>query len=126
MLAGEDLLAFMPRALDVEKLTTTCHYQSNPLSAPIAKGEVVGKVTVSYGGCVLGYARIVAGTEFSENGFLVFMSGFGQYLKSRTFIMTLVCFAVLIVIYIRHVSVPGKRFSVKKPMRKKRPKKRIF
>ncbi len=126
MLAGEDLLAFMPRSLDLANLTTTCHYSSDPLTAPIAEGEVVGKVTVSYGGCVLGYARIVAGNEFAENGFLIFMNGFGQYLKSRAFLFTLICFIILIVIYIRRVSVPGKRFSVKKPIRKKRPKKRLF
>ena len=127
MLAGEDLLAYMPRSLDTAMLTTACHYDSTPLVAPIAQGEAVGKVTVSYGGCVLGSVRIVAGTEFAENGFLVFMSAFGNYLYSRAFIATLVCFIILIVIYIRRVTVNGKRFSANKPTRQvRRRKRRIF
>ena len=126
MLAGEDLLAYMPRALDVSRLAIACNYDSSPLTAPIAKGEAVGRVTVSFGGCVIGSARIVAGTEFGENGFLVFMNGFGEYLQSRAFVATLICFVILIIIYLRRVSVNGKRFNSQKPVRRKRPKKRIF
>lgn len=127
MLAGEDLLAYMPRALDVNLLKISCYYDTTPLAAPISEGEAVGRVTVSYGGCVLGSVRIVAGTDFAENGFLVFMSSFGNYLRSRAFIATIICFVILIIIYIRRVRVNGKRFASQKPIQHtRRRKKRLF
>ena len=119
ILAASSLSLYLPRSLDIENaLVIDCHYDSLPLSAPLSKGEVVGRATVSFNGHSLGSLPLAVEDGFEENGFLKAMMGFKDYLGSRAFVFTLICFILLILFYLRWISAPGKRFVVKKRKRR--------
>ncbi|MBQ9780588.1 MAG: D-alanyl-D-alanine carboxypeptidase [Clostridia bacterium] len=114
VLVPDDLKAFLPTHADIStQVTLQQHITGGELTAPLTEGQVVGTVTVTYGGQVVGSSDLVVMEEFERNGFLDGMKGFKGYLTSRPFLITVVCFAVTLVLYLRYVTGPGSRYSTR-------------
>lgn len=107
-----DLQAYLPTHVDVDaEVAVTYHINGGELTAPLAEGQAVGTVTVSYGGQVVGTAPVVVGEAFERNGFLNGMMAFRNYLTGRAGILSIVIFVVLLVAYLKYTTGPGARYT---------------
>lgn len=122
-----DLKVYLPSGADLAtEVSVTWHLYDRKLTAPLMSGQEVGIVTVMYDGEVVGTSPLVVTEDFQRNGFLQGMEMFKNYLTSRTFVATAVCFAVMLVVYLRWTSGPGGRYTSKDAYRTpKRKKKRL-
>ncbi len=66
------------------------------LKAPLNADDVVGKVTVSANGEKIGEADLVLKDSYEVNSLMLVIDRIGQYTKSRAFLTTIICFAVLL------------------------------
>ena len=110
----KDLTVYLPKGVDFEDhLTITTHLDDGELKAPLKAGDVVGTVTVSYDGRVVGRADLTVTEDFKSNGFLTVLMGFRDYLLSRAFLIALAVFVVLLLIYLRMITGPGGRYGIR-------------
>ncbi len=122
------LKVYLPSGVDLaEEVSVTWHLHEKKLTAPLSAGQEVGIVTVMYEGEVVGTSPLIVTEEFTRNGFLNFMDGFKEYLMSRTFIATAICFVILLVLYLRWTTGPGGRYTSKHAYRRapRQKKKRL-
>ena len=76
-----ELKVYLPVDADVEsELTYTTVLTDGGLTAPLNAGEIVGTVTVTYEGRIVGKAPLTVTESFSQNGFLAALTGFRRYL----------------------------------------------
>ncbi len=87
------------------------------LIAPLTGGERVGTLTVSYDGQVVGTSPLIVTESFERNGFLDFMASFRRYLTSRVFVAALVIFVILLLLYLKWTTGPGRRYGIKRVKR---------
>ncbi len=107
-----DLQAYLPTHISIDDMVSaTCHINGGELTAPLAEGQTVGTVTVSFGGQVVGTAPLVVREAFERNGFLNGMLAFRSYLTGRAGILGVVIFAVLLVAYLKYTTGPGARYT---------------
>lgn len=112
LIVPDGLTAYLPYGADSEKdLTVSYALDSDELVAPLAKGQRVGMVSVTYMGEVVGTAHLIVTEDFARNGFLDAMKSFRGYLGGRAFISSVVIFAVLLALYLRTILGPGRRFG---------------
>lgn len=116
----EDLRVYLPADADTEtELTYTVSLTDGGLTAPLTAGEVVGTVTVTYEGRVVGKANLTVTESFARNGFLVGLMGFRRYLTSRPFLITLILFIAMLLIYLRITTGPGGRYGIRNVKRRR-------
>lgn len=116
----EDLKVYLPADADpAGGMTFNTTFTDGDLTAPLKAGQVIGFVTVSYGGRVVGKANLTVTEDFSQNGFLVGLMGFRHYLTSRPFLITLVLFVLMLLIYLRLTTGPGGRYRIRNVKRRR-------
>ncbi len=116
----KDLKVYLPADADPDKgLTYTTTFPDGGLTAPLTAGQVVGFVTVTYEGQVVGKADLTVTEDFSPNGFLSGLMGFRKYLTSRSFLITLILFALMLLIYLRITTGPGGRYGIRNVRRRR-------
>lgn len=125
LIAASELSFYLPRSLDVDRLSITHRLHGGSLTAPLSAGDEVGVAVVSVTGqntsdTVLGTVPLTVKDSFEINPFLRGMGAFRQYLKSRAFIATVICFTVLLLAYLKWTSTPGGRYGVRTAKRKRR------
>ena len=114
----DDLTAYLPADADVDALRITST-QEGTLTAPLKAGEVVGSLTVSYEGRVVGRADLIVTEDYQRNGFLDAMMAFRGYLTSRPFLLAIVVFLALALPFLRATATRGGRYSVHSARRRK-------
>ena len=125
LVVPEGLSAYLPYDADTENdLTFLYALTDGELVAPLSAGQVVGQVSVMYNGEVVGTAHLVVTEDFARNGFLDGMQSFRAYLGSRAFISAVIIFLILLLLYLRLVTGPGKRFGTR--LNRRRRTKRYF
>ncbi len=135
LLVPEDVKAFLPTHVRIDTdVTVTYHLFDGGLTAPLSEGQVVGSITVTYGGEVVGSADLLVNESFERNGFLNAMGIFKQYLLSRAFLIALLIFLLLLVLYLKtsggvvrspdHLSYKGGRYKRRRLPRLKRYRRR--
>ncbi len=72
------------------------NYTSEKLTAPIKAGEIIGRVTVYCNGEAVGECDIALTSDCEANTVMKVINAIGRYTKSRAFIITLICFAILL------------------------------
>lgn len=116
----EDLKVYLPADADpAGGMTFHTTFTDGDLTAPLKAGQVIGFVTVSYEGRVVGKANLTVTEDFSQNGFLVGLMGFRHYLTSRPFLITLVLFVLMLLIYLRLTTGPGGRYRIRNVKRRR-------
>ncbi len=116
----KDLKVYLPADADVEGgLTYTATLDGGGLTAPLTAGQVVGTVTVTYEGRVVGKADLTVTEDFARNGFLSGLMGFRSYLTSRPFLITVVLFLIMLLIYLRLTTGPGGRYGIRSVKRRR-------
>ena len=115
-----DLLAYLPADTNPEEeLTYTTVLLDGGLTAPITAGDVVGTVTVTYRGRVVGKADLTVTESFAQNGFMAGLMGFRRYLTSRPFLISVTLFAIMLLVYLRMTTGPGGRYSIRSVKRRR-------
>ncbi len=116
-----DLKIYLPADLDVEgQLTYNTILDGGELTAPLTAGQVVGTVTVSYGGRIVGKADLTVTEDFQRSGFLDALNGFRSYLTGRAFLLSLPIFAVLLLPYLYATGSSGGRYGLRTVRRRRR------
>ena len=116
----EDLKVYLPADADPNRgLTYSTTIIDGDLTAPLTAGQVIGFVTVSYEGRIVGKANLTVTEDFAQNGFLVGLMGFRHYLTSRPFLITLVLFVLMLLIYLRLTTGPGGRYRIRNVKRRR-------
>lgn len=69
------------------------------IRAPIKAGEVIGKVTVTSNGEKIGFCDIVLKEDHEVNAVMKGIDFVGSYTKSRAFIITAICFVLILAGY---------------------------
>ena len=92
---------FLPLAIDPEKdLEFHCATQLESLAAPVKAGDVVGTVTVTRDGVIVGSADLVASSDVERSEFLYVLSQIESFTKSKFFIATVISAVVLSLVYV--------------------------
>lgn len=114
LVISRDVSLYLPKSADLTtELSYTYALNDGELTAPLSEGERVGTLTITYDGQPVGSVPLIVTEAFARNGFLDFLASFRAYLTSRAFIATLAIFVILILIYLRQTTGPGKRYRVK-------------
>lgn len=116
----KDLKVYLPADADPDKgLTYNTTIHEGGLTAPLTAGDVVGFVTVTYEGQVVGKADLTVTEDFSPNGFLSGLMGFRGYLTSRPFLITVILFVLMLLVYLRMTTGPGGRYGIRNVRRRR-------
>ena len=90
------------------------------VAAPVKRGDVVGTVSVSLSGEVIGVVELVAGRDMARNPLLYTLSKVGEFFGSLYFKVVLALSALAVVIYlILYVYWLTKRRGSKKKVRRR-------
>ncbi len=97
---ANDLTLFLSEEIDVqEDLMYNVYIYGDGIKAPLKSGDTVGELIVSLDGEVLATVPLIVKTDVERNGFLYFMEIMRTYVLSRAFIISLVCFVVILIVY---------------------------
>ena len=115
-----DLKVYLPADIDSEGgLTYTTVIEGGELTAPLTAGQVVGTVTVTCEGRVVGKADLTVTEDFAVNGFLAGLMGFRGYLTGRPFFISVILFLLMLLIYLRVTTGPGGRYGLRNVKRRR-------
>lgn len=117
-----DLKIYLSSSAMVEEgaLSYQTVIEGGKLSAPLRSGDVVGTVTVSYGGRVVGRADLTVTEDFDRNAFVGGMMAFRGYLTGRAFWITVPLFIVSLLLFLRATSGTHGRYGIRSARRRKR------
>ena len=108
--ADREISAVMPKDYDPALLEIEPHLTSpDGVEAPIAKGDILGTVTVSYQGTLLGEANLVAITDTARSELVAQAASTKSFLASYWWVLIVGVLVVLIILYVVAVSVNRSR-----------------
>ena len=117
----QDLKVYLPTDLDVEgQLEYNLILDGGGLTAPLTAGDVVGTVTVSYQGHIVGKAPLTVNEDFKPSGFLKLLRTFKGYLMGRAFWLAIPIFVILLLPYLYITGSSRGRYGLRTVRRRKR------
>ncbi|WP_395150197.1 D-alanyl-D-alanine carboxypeptidase family protein [uncultured Allofournierella sp.] len=96
---ADDMMTILPLGAD-ETVTQKTFQLPESVSAPIHKGDVLGTVTVSLSGQVIGVVELTADRDLSRNELLFTISKIGEFFGSLYFKVLLCVSAATVVLYV--------------------------
>ena len=93
--ASDSLSVYVPDG-SISDLSYRLEYPDGALRAPLSKGDVIGKAKVYLSGEIVGECDVIITEDCEVNAVMKAINAIGEYTKSRAFIATLVCFAILL------------------------------
>ncbi len=93
--ASNSLSVYVPDG-SISDLSYRLEYPDGALRAPLSKGDVIGKAKVYLSGEIVGECDVIITEDCEVNAVMKVINAIGEYTKSRAFIATLVCFAILL------------------------------
>lgn len=112
LLPAEKIVAFLPKDTDLDTaVTRTWTLNEQSVEAPLNKGEVVGTLTVSYEGVVLGEVPLVTKNNVNRSTGLYIVKKVRDIITHPVFI---VCAVIVILGMIAYIIVMAKYMSAKK------------
>lgn len=98
LVAPNDLIVNLPKGFSKEKLEVVIK-SNEKVKAPIAKGDVLGQVTVMYNGEEYASTVLVADTSLKSSGAKAVINGIVSFFTSWIFITVIILIIVLFVVY---------------------------
>lgn len=100
---ADDMMTLLPKEGGAA-LTEQSFHLPEKLSAPIKQGDVVGTVTLSIEGEIIGTADLIAGSDISRNQLLYTLSRVGEFFSSTYFkvvvMLTMIILALYVFVYV--------------------------
>ena len=98
---AEDVVLFLPKDTDPQTEISYKYYlYSDSLTAPIASGERVGSVDFFYNGELIQTVPLILGEDAEANEFLLKMQKFKGAVFSRTTLISIVLFCIILAFYL--------------------------
>ncbi len=120
---AEDLKVYLPADADISsELTFDTIIPDGKLVAPLTAGDIVGQVSVSYEGRVIGRASLYVTEDFSQNAFVGGLMTFRSYLCSRAFWIAVIAFLLLLLPFLRMTASTNGRYGLRSTGRRRRIK----
>lgn len=110
---AQSLSALVPKDLDSKDLTLTMQVPES-LRAPIAAGDVVGTMEISYNGTIYGTVDLISMTDISLSSVLYYADKLNYFFQSVLFKAIVLVICGLLVLYILYFSIIGRRKRRKK------------
>ena len=95
---ADNMMTLLPRQGGAA-LTETTFTVPDRLTAPIKQGEVVGYVTLSIEGQVIGSVDLLAGSTISRNQVLYTISRIGEFFQSTYFKVVVILTMIVLAVY---------------------------
>ncbi len=116
----QDLMVYLPADVDISHgLEFNTILDNDGLTAPLTAGQVVGVVTATYQGRVVGKAELTVTEDFAASGFLAGLMSFRAYLTSRPFFISALLFITALLVYLRSATGPGGRYGLRSVRRRR-------
>jgi hypothetical protein len=93
---SEDLNVFLKEGESVDNVKYTLITNTDDLTAPIKKGDAIGKYVAWYGDEIRGISDVTVTNDVEKSAFLSFVNGIKSYLVGRAFIFTVIVLAVVV------------------------------
>lgn len=101
LVSGETLSVYLPVDTDIEKeITLSFTTNEDELTAPIEKGQLVGRVTALYHGEPIGTADLISTVDVERSDLLFGLSKISAFTKSTFFVATLITAIILSIAFI--------------------------
>ncbi len=110
-----DLSVYLPAGVDTAALTLSPVLTGDKLTAPLAPGDTVGSVSVTWEGRVVGRADLTVTEPFERSSFLDGLMSFRAYLLSRAFWITVPVFVITLLIFLRATASTHGRYRIRSP-----------
>lgn len=99
--AAEDIKIYLPANYDDgDRMKVSYVYYSEELIAPIAKGDVVGRIIVSYDNEIIAVSDIVVNEDIERDNFMYMLAMTKNFAYSRGLVAAVVCFVLLLTAYV--------------------------
>ena len=112
-IVNEDLRQLMPADFDAEAISLT-NVLPEDIDAPVTKGQVLGSVTVTYKGEMLGTIPLVAQTQIDRSNFLYSAAKIKAFFLSPIMLGIFSLILVLLIAYITISVIVTKKKKIKK------------
>ncbi len=107
--AAEDLSCLLPDNIEPSDLERTVELTNETVDAPVAAGDVLGKLTLSYQGTVYGEADLLALSDVSASWFLTAQRRVSDFFAKPLVKLLLVVIVLLIVALIVYTTMFSRR-----------------
>ena len=107
--AAEDLSCLLPDNIEPSDLERTVELTNETVDAPVAAGDVLGKLTLSYQGTVYGEADLLALSDVSASWFLTAQRRVSDFFAKPLVKLLLVAIVLLIVALIVYTTMFSRR-----------------
>ncbi len=114
-----DFTALMPKAIDaksVQKVITT--YEE--VTAPVKKGDILGVMDVKFKGETIVTVNLVASKDVKRSEFDYYMGRINKQFTEPWFIISVICFVILLVCFIVTKAIDDKNRRKRKAQEKRR------
>lgn len=114
-----DFTALMPKAIDaksVQKVTTTFE----EVTAPVKKGDILGVMDVKFKGETIVTVNLVASKDVKRSEFDYYMGRINKQFTEPWFIISVICFVILLVCFIVTRAIDDKNRRKRKAQEKRR------
>lgn len=115
--------ALLPNDFDPKSVVLDYSYEEN-ITAPVAVGDVLGKVTVTYNGRNYGEIKLVASTKAERSTTLYVLDQVTAFFSSTLFKIILIAVIALIALFVGYVILVNKRRSRRKRSNSSSPRKK--
>ena len=97
---AQSIERLIPSDITVEDIERTITFFSESVEAPVAKGQVLGQVTLSYNGTVYATVDLLADEDVTESRLLVFQRDALEFVQGNAFKLGVAAVAGLVVLII--------------------------
>ena len=105
---AEDASAMLPKDIDVSALTRTVTLDNDPALAPIAAGDRLGEITVSYNGTDYVTVPLLAVADVSASRFLLAGHTISEFFSQRSARIAVIALLVLVVALVLWFRIYGR------------------
>ena len=104
---AHSISALLPNDFDAKTVELDYSYNEG-ITAPVAVGDVLGKVTVRYNGHEYGQINLVAASKVERNNLLYFLDQVTVFFSGTVFKVILVALIALIVLLVGYIVLVNK------------------
>ena len=105
---AEDASAMLPKDIDISALTRTITLDNDPALAPIAAGDRLGEITVSYNGTDYVTVPLLAVADVSASRFLLAGHTISEFFSQRSARIAVIALLVLVVALVLWFRIYGR------------------
>lgn len=116
----KDVTSLLPNDVDINSIVVSDVEKPDSVNAPITKGEILGKATLSYANHQLATINLVASEDVQRSDLLYYWEGAKNIISSPWFLGIVGLFVLLFIIYLIIATIYNRRDRRKRKVKKYR------